>query len=463
MTHFLFPRGRFFAESRLVRFAGETPSTPDTPPPAEAKTERQSATVDPKSAFRGAQERMKSSAAKLKQLQGKLDQIKKVQSTVGQDPDADAAHAEKLGLTDDEDNGFKDEIDDAVKTAEAEVKKASDDVNAATQESDQHLETIAAKGPGGKLDAAFMRMSATMNDPNASVGEKLSAVIVAFSEMQNLFKGVSSPAGAPGAKGGSGPEAEKSSPQGKKETVRQMMKDAGKDKISDLKTDRETKVTDLKRQKGALDGAVTTSKTSLANEQATLATAKSDLETNKEDPAKQNAVREAQVRVTVAEGTVKAAEEALASLNADLAKAEADVKTIKDVEDGGKESVDKFNAGRGAMSAALLSILEKVDDPDVSADLRIAHEALRGNNASLGENGIDLKFKIPMTTNAVEFQQSFIDQGITNTAEFGIDPRTNVVGNPDAMLKGIQQLIGKAEAKVAKPAAPPAPGGPAGA
>ncbi len=473
MKHFLFPRRGFFAESRLVRFAGEAPSAPDTPPPTEAKTEKQPTTVDPKSAFRGAQDRMKSSAAKLEAMQKKLDQIKKVQSNVGQNPDVDAAEAQNLGLTDDEDNGFKDEIDDAVKTAEADVKKVSDEVNSATQESDQHLEAIAAKGPGGKLDAAFMRMSATMNDPKASLGEKLGAVIMAFAEMQNLFKGIGSPAAAPGAKGGKGPEANSSSPQGKKESVRQMMKDSDKDNVADLKTDRETKVTALKGQKGALEGAVTASKLSLANEQASLVTAKAALETNKDDPAKQTALREVQTRVTVADGAVKAAEQALASLNTDLAKAESDLKTIKGVEDDAKKSVEDFGQQKEIIEAKLTTLK---DLPGLSDEQKDAvgelYDVLDWEDAGIASNGIDVTLSI---------NPARMETFLVSMTKAGIDPKPMKIGtggvieDPAAFQAGMDQFIAKmtaagakkAEAPAAAPAAPapapaaaPAPGGP---
>ncbi len=449
MMHFLFPSCRqLFHEARLLRMAGEETGA-QAPPPAEAKGEKAPSTPDPKATFRMAQERMRFHGEKLKTLQAKLKGLQALQAKMdaGNTPTEEEFAAYGVEAANASGTVDKTDVAAATKNAEAAMKPHLDAVAAAGTESDAQLSAIEAKGPGGQLDAAFMRMSATINDPNAGLGEKLAVLLQAFAQMQNVLKGIVSPTVAATEKGG--PEKSSMSPQGKRETVQRMMKDAGKNSVAMLRLDKEAKLTVMKTQKGPLETAVTASKTALGNEQLALSNAKTALETDKENSAKQQAVRQAEARVTMAEGAVKAAEQQLASLNADVAKVEADLKTIKDVEDGAKQSVTDFNVSRAAMRASLMSVIEKTTDADVKTDLQTVERLLNSNNASLAANGIDVEVHLN-GVGTVDVQKAFTDQGITNTADFGIDPVSGKLTKPDALLKGVQQLLEKVAAKVEK-------------
>ncbi len=140
---------------------------------------------------------------------------------------------------------------------------------------------------------------------------------------------------------------------------------------------------------------------------------------------------------------------------ADVAKLSVDIKKIDTVAGQGEEAVKKFNAYRGSIRAGLGSMIEKVKDDEVKKDLTLIDKALSDNNATLAPNGLEVVFKLPAGNDGapIDFQKAFTDQGVTNTADFGIDPATRIVGNPDALMAGIQQLLKKVGAKVEADAA----------
>jgi len=440
MKHLLFSHRPMFSEARLLRMAPPPPGegAKDAPPAAEAKAEKKAEGVDPKIAFRKAQERLQASGTKLKELSAKLKALEDLKAKADAGKALTAAELEKHGVGD-VDGSETVDADDVAKSAkkvESEMKAQQQSLDAASAETDQHLSAIESKGPGGALDAAFMRIDAVMSNPAASMGEKIAALFGALKGLQDVFKGIASPGGAPSKATG---EAKESTPQGKRESVRQMMKDAGKDTVADLKTDKEGKLTALKGQKGAIEAAVTNAKTALGNEQLALTTAKSALEANKDDPASQQAVREAEAKVTQAEANVKAAEQQLASLNADIAKAEADVKMVKEAGDAAKQSLDDFNHGRQVVAANLFTMLDGAKVVPVGKDwdrLEVVRSALANTVATLAENGLDIQLAIP---NTQDFLKPFVDNGVDAK-----DLQTNADGSlkaPEAFLTAVERLI----------------------
>jgi hypothetical protein len=445
MTHFLFPsRRQLFQEARLLRMApppGEV-SGAEAPPPAEAKGEKAPSTPDPKATFRMAQERMRFHGEKLKALQAKLKGLQSLQVKMDAGGTPTQQEFDAHGVEDGDENGKVDKTDvaAATKDVEAAMKPHLDGAAAAGAESDAQLSAIEAKGPGGQLDAAFMRMSATINDPNAGPGEKLAVLLQAFAQLQNVLKGIVSPTVAATEKGS--PEKSSTSPQGKRETVRGMMKDAGKNSVAMLRSDKEAKLTVMKTQKGQLETAVTASKTALGNEQLALSNAKTALETDKENSVKQQAVRQAEARVTMAEGAVKAAEQQLASLNADIAKAEADLKTIKDVEDGAKKSLDDFNHERREMASALFVLLDgetSIFPSGRSRDrMMVVWNVLANTTPALAANGLDVSMTI---ANRLDFMKPFAQAGV-DTKDLQIND-DGTIQNPEAFLATVERLIKK--------------------
>lgn len=441
MTHSPFSHRHSFREARLLRFAAETPASPDAPPPAESKGEKGPSTPDPKAAFRKAQERIQIHGEKLNALRAKLQPLQTLQAKHEAGEDLKTDELKRHGVEDADADGklSKGELDAKVKEIEDKLQPHQEALDAARGESDTSLKSIESQGAGGKLDAAFMRVDAVMKDPNASVGEKLAAVLMAFAEVQAVFRGIASPES--GSANGKGPEANRTSPQGKRETVRQMMKDAGKAKVADLLADKNAGLAGLKAQRGGLEGALAASKTALGAEQLALTNAKANLETDKDNVAKQTAVRQAESKVTIAEGAVKAAEQQLASLNADIAKAEADVKIIKEVSESGQKSVDDFNHGRQAVAANLFTMLDKnkvVASGSSWDQLEVVRSALADSNAVLAPNGLDVQLTVP---NMQDFLKPFVDNGVDAK-----DLQVNSDGSlkdPNAFLATVEKLISK--------------------
>ena len=441
MKNVHFSHRPMFSEARLLRMApppGEGPGAKDVPPAAEAKAEKKAEGVDPKAAFRKAQERVQASGAKLKELSAKLKALEDLKAKADAGKELTADELEKHGVDDADGSGDVD-ADDVAKSAkkvEDEMKVHQQSLDAASVETDQHLSAIESKGPGGALDAAFMRIDAVMNNPAASMGEKIAALFGALKGLQDVFKGIASPGGAPSKATG---EAKESTPQGKRESVRQMMKDAGITKIGDLLTVKEANVTTLKGQKGTLEGALGDDKRMLADEQLALTKAKAELEQAKDDPVKQEAVRTAEQRVALADTAVKTVEQQLTSLNADIAKAEASVKTIKEAGDAAKQSLDDFNHGRQVVAANLFTMLDGAKVVPAGKDwdrLEVVRSALANTVATLAENGLDIQLAIP---NTQDFLKPFVDNGVDAK-----DLQTNADGSlkaPEAFLTAVERLI----------------------
>ena len=459
MTHSHIRTGtELFRERRLLRFAGgpEAQAAPETPP----ATETVDKPVDPKSAFREAQRRAKDVGDKLGRMRQSLDQAKRLQASVAAGKEPTAAELARHGITDtDGDGKFQKEVDAKVAGIEAKAGEHAADLDKATQESEQHLSAIEAKGPGGQLDAAAMRFDAVMKDPQASMGEKIAAGAQALAALMAVLKGISNPASAPGGSNAS-PESVASSPQGKKENVRAMMKDAGKDNVADLQTEKETNLTTLQGQKGGAEALVRNSKTNLANEQAGLTTAKSALEADKENPAKKEAVRQAETNVATAEAAAKAAEQQLASLNTDIVKAEADVKLIKEVRDDSKKAAKDVGQQKDIFEAKLAALdsLPGLNDDQKQAivDLEAVFDLV---DVDVAANGLDLTMNVA---------PAGMDRFLRIMVKAGIDPKPMKVGaggvieDSAAFQAGMDQFIAKMTTAGAKPKAEtPAPAAPA--
>ncbi len=450
MTHRLIHIvGTQFREARLLHFSG---AGPDVPGSAEAP--QPVVDVDKQKDIHGkAAERIKGIKEKMDTLQKRLDALKKFQADAnkpGASIDQDAAN--KLGVKDVDADSDIDHADiDAAKSGlQAEVDTHQKDIDAARQEMAASVGAIEQSGPGGKLDAAMVQLTNSMQG-GGSFGEAITAFATVMKELHDMFKGIVSPS----ASGTGGPEAGKPSVADDRATVKTMLDDA---QAKDPAIDTLTKLKDAKKKE--LDDPVTGArkKVKQANDALTaantdVATAKGELSAAERTEPKDEAVVNAKkVQVTQAEALVKVCEENLKSADAQVVKLEGEVKKIAEVEKQGKDTVDIFNAKRGELTARLLTMFNMAaGTPDIQESIRVVHSALMNNDAKAGVNGIDLEFQLPNTLNAVEFQKAFSDQGIMNTAEFGINRDTRIIKNPDALFKGIEQLLAKVNAKVTPP------------
>lgn len=467
MTHFLFPRRpSIFAEARLLRMA----PGPDVPKPPEAdataKAEKAPSTPDPRATFQAAKERMNIHGERLKALQDKLAPLRTLKVRhEAKDEKLTAKDFEAHGITDaNADGSHADETQQRITELEAQIKEPQDEVNKANQEIQESLKQIEASGPDGKSEAVFMRIDAVMNDPNASMFQKFAALLKGFAEIQAVLKGITTPGGAPGAKPGEkGPETNRNSPSGKKESVRQMMKDGNHDKVGDLRTAKEANVTALQPEKANAEVAVTAAKNTLTQAQADQTTAESDLASNKEDPAKQAAARNAKAKVGEAEAAVKMAQETLASVTKDLASAEADVKMIKEVESDVTKDVADFENNKTILEGKLKVLADNENlSEEQREDLGKLREILKAETTEPAENGIDISLKITAAD-----MKTFVEPFI----KAGVDPKSLTIGaggdiaDPAAFQRGMDQLIAKmtaaGEKKPDEPAAAPAPAAPA--
>ena len=430
--------GTWFHEARLLHFSGG----PDVPGSAEAP--KPVVDVDKqKDVHAKAAERIAKTKETMATLQKKLDALKKFQDDAKKDGVIDETAATKLGVEDaDNDDIDHDDIEAAKKGLQDQVDTHQADINAARQEMAASVDAIKQSGPGGNLDAAMMQLTNAMQG-GGSFGEAITAFATVIKELHDMFKGIVSPDAA----GAGGPERGKSSVADDRATVKTMLEDAQKkdpnvDSLAELKDAKKKELDDpvtgaRKKAKQAND-ALTAANTDVATAKGQLSAAE------RAEPKDEGVINAKKVQVTQAEALVKVCEENLKSADAQVTKLEGELKKIADVEKQGKDTVDTFNAKRGELTARVHTIIEMVaDKPEVRASLVVVHNALRNNNAQLGANGIDLGFTLPVTINAVEFQKAFTDQGITNTAEFGIDTVTNIIKNPDALFKGIEQLLSK--------------------
>ena len=101
MKNVHFSHRPMFSEARLLRMApppGEGPGAKDVPPAAEAKAEKKAEGVDPKAAFRKAQERVQASGAKLKELSAKLKALEDLKAKADAGKELTADELEKHGV-----------------------------------------------------------------------------------------------------------------------------------------------------------------------------------------------------------------------------------------------------------------------------------------------------------------------------------------------------------------------------
>ncbi len=445
MKHFLYPRRQsLFAEARLIRMAGEMPEAPVDAP---AKSVDNAKRVDDHTKAKGLMDKAKANLAKLKT---QLDGVAKLKEELTATPGAkvDAAKAEKLGVVDSDTDDDIDATDvDARTTAlEAEAATHQETIDTARTDMATSIDAIAQSGPAGKIDAAVLKMQNAMNG-DGSLGEMLVAIAEVIKTLQDLFKGVD------GSSSG-GPESGKSGPAADRKEVKDMFDDAKKEKpgITDLDllvTHKQTQIDGPPNpgKKATVDNArtaLTAKQQSVVTEEAALA------QLEGANPKVQADIDTQKVKVAGIKGEVEVLKTGLSNAEAELKKLESDIKKIKDAKQSTEESKDKFNTSIGAVRAALNSAIGKMKDGEPKDDLKAVEGALNGSTVVVDGNKIDLVMNLNAGTDAVDFQQSFIDQGVTNTAEFGIIPPGTKVGNPDALMKGIQQLIAKVGGKYAK-------------
>lgn len=440
MHHLIRTSGIRFREARLLHFGA---GGPDVPGSAEAPKP----VVDvakQKDVHDKAAERIKGIKEKMGTLQKKLDALKKFQEDAkkpGASVDENAAGRLGVEDADADDDIDHDDIDAATKELQGQVDTHQADIDAARLEMAGSLDAIKQSGPGGKLDAAMVQLSNAMQG-GASFGEAITAFATVMKELHDMFKGIVSPDATGSGRGETG----ETSVADDRATVKTMLEDAQKndpniDTLAKLKVAKQQELdhpaTGARKKAQQANNALT-----LAN--ADLATAKGGLaDAERSTPKNDVLIGQRKEMVAQCEARVKASEENLKIADAQVTKLEGELKKIDDVKKQGKETVETFNAKRAEISARLLTMIDMVaNKPDVRASLVVVYSALM-NNAVLNANGIDLGFTLPMAINAVAFQKAFSDQGVTNTAEFGIDPMTNKIKNPDALLKGVEQLLGK--------------------
>jgi len=459
MKHFLYSRRPIFAEARVIRFAGgsNVPGAgPDTPPPTtETKVDAQSNAVNiakHKDVHAEASQRITGLKTELAKLNKGLSAVAKFRDQVVKDRKVDATQAEKLGIEDV--NGDKvvdqNDVDVAHTNADAAVKKVEGDMNTALGDKAASIDAIKQTGPAGKIDGALLQLQDAMNG-DGSLGETLVAIAEVIKILQDLFKGGD---GSGSAKGG--PESGKSGPAGEKADVKKMLEDTKKDKpvvdtLTKLAADKTAQL-DGPNPPGKRQG-LQTARTTLTAKEQLLVGQQADLSRLEGETQKdQGKIDIKKAIVTGTKGEVEVLKAGLRNAEADIKKLEADIKKINQVKTATTESKDKFSASTGAIRAALDSMIGKVTEADVKTDLQSVKTALDAATVGVAANELDLAMTLPV--NVIALQKSFFDQGVTNTADFGIDPDTKKVGNPDAFLKGVQQLIQKATPKPKAPVAP---------
>lgn len=449
MTHFLFARrSSMFAEARVIHMVpvpGEAPTVPDTPPPVEAKAEA----PDPRSTFRKAQERIKVHGEKLKALQAKLKPLQTLQTRHEAGEKVDQKEMDQHGIKDaDGDGKFKVEIDAKVKEMEDATKPHQEAVDGASQESETSLSAIEASGPGGKIDAAFMRVESVMKNPNASIGEKIAAVLVAFTEMQNAFKGLTIPAAAPGVPGSKGPEVSKSSPSSKSDHVRSMMAKEGKTNIADLKTKKTADVAAARKNVDELTKSKNTEMEEINRYKAWVTRASDELKAKPDDPKAKENLSNYETWLAESEGKMKLIESKLAPAQTDLRMAEADLVNVTEAQNDAKKSVDDFGQQKEIIEAKL-KVLKELPDLDEEKKQAIDDliNVLDWEDAALADNGIDVTLEIGAAN-----MPSFLEK----MTKAGLDPKALKVGaggvieDPVAFQVGMDQFITKAMAAATK-------------
>lgn len=208
MMHFISHSRHVFHEARLLRFAGETPEPPvDAPKPPEAKPatpeKKEAVKPDPNATRLKAMERIKASGAAIKPLREEYQKYMAIQARVEAGAKITDKELADHKLKDEGEAGLKDDVDAKVKDLEAKMEPLQKTLNEANADSENALKEIEAKGPFGKVEAAFMRVEAVMNDPNATLAQKGAALLAMIVEATNALKGLSNPQALNNAPSGS--------------------------------------------------------------------------------------------------------------------------------------------------------------------------------------------------------------------------------------------------------------------
>ncbi len=435
MMRRLFPLRPIDAEARLLYFAGpEAPNAPPDTPDAGLNA------IDPKYAFREAQNRMRASDKKIKDLQKSLQQLEQFKSQLQEGKDVNHEELAEHGVVDEDSNGsLKEEVDAKITSAQAELQTHAADLQVASAEADQHLGVIESKGAGGKIDAAFMRVESVMSNPTSSMGEKLAAVITAFMEMQNLLKGMI-PSSTPPAPSGVGAEApDASTSEGKISSVRTMMEETGKTNLTDLRATKQADVTNRQTAVRNLETALPGSKTALQNAQNDLDVKRTALEAAPGDPAKQADVVAAEQTVATQQAAVQTIEQQLQAAKDALAAAEEQVKSIDTVKKDMQDRLDTFNHGRQSLAANLHTMLDGgtiVPAGPQWNKLKVVWDVLSGTVATAGASECDIALTIP---NVQDFMKPFAEAGV-DTADLQVNADGSLK-DPEAFLQTIQTLL----------------------
>ena len=439
MTHFLFPsRRQLFHETRLLRMApppGEMPDRPvDGPQKSVDNAKHREVNAE-------AGKRLTAIKDRIARMKADMDSVAKMKET----GTVDAAKAKALGIKDVDTPGIDDKDIDAHKAElEAKIKTEQGEADKAVAEMATSVDAIAQSGPAGKIDAALLKMENAFKN-GGSIGEMLVAIADVMKTLQDLFKGVD-------GSGANGAESGKSGPAASRKEVKDMfddpkMKAANADTLEEMV---DAKQDLLDKAPNGIRVKLPAARTAAGNARALVGPIQQQLDALNQaevkDPA---AISAKQAELTGAEAKAKGLEDAVKTMEAEEKKIMADIKKIEETKKEIGESKDKFNASVGAIRASIDSTISKMPEGEPKDDLQTVADALDGAIVDLEANQFDMKMDLKAGTDAIAFQKAFISNNVTNTASFNIDPAPGgtKVGDPEALMKGIQQLITNIKAK----------------
>lgn len=434
MTYDFFPQRFSDAEARLLYV--ESPPRAEVPGDAPKNA---SEVFDAKNAVREAQKRMQNAGAQMQNLQKSLDQLRQFKTRIDKGEDVKADPTQHADIDADSSGSLSaEEVQAKITQTEEQLKAHTTTASEAQAEVDQHLSTIESSGTGGKLDATFMRLDTVMKNPSASMGEKFAAILTAFMDMQNLVKGVVSPA-LNTLGGGSTEGGNEARPKDVVSSVRDMMKDTGKTNLTDVRAVKQTEVTNRQTAVNALEASLGPKKTALTTAQTDLDTKKADLALAPEDPGKQAAVQAAEVTVATEQAAVQAIETQLQTAKDALAAAKEQVKTVdaaaKDIQD----RLDTFNHGRQEVATHLFAMLDNgavVPAGPQWNKLELVRSVLSNTVATKGASECDIALTIP---NMHDFMIPFAEANV-DAASLQVNADGSLK-EPEAFLATIGQLI----------------------